>query len=566
MAAEYVILKRNYAHNDDELSFKPTEHHPLDKVVVPQIVAAETGFSSSPTAALAAAVAESSTSAAEFGSPDPLGVRTTPVRAVGAVRSVAPDPLGVRAAPTDPLGVRPAADPLGVSTTATGIAPAAASPTFASSPLLPTSAPVSNAATGNGLATAAARRREDNDSAAVRARVLRDYKSDALIEIAAKIEKEGEEEKTDADKAREWLEKVEAANEAKEKKRERVRKVNGMTQKALVEHLDRLARDMELAWDRGEKVEALKIAIQTTRLILEPAQPTIFPYLAVLGHKFLDAFGLLVFSRILRRAINPHSKEESPSVGGRLPEEVPNSVPAQAREMCRNWLYKISCIRELGPRLYIELALLRCTIYFAPGRESIRRNALRLAEQCRGLSEPLVATYARMYVVHTVARVADPEITAEVAKVCWEDWLQIQAQWQGKGYFLGSWLKERGLSRGEYGLLHTPAVEVMVRAAGRGKGAESFPAVLRMWEERIRSRGALRALVLGYPAAAVAPCAQNVIAAAEAEKEDPVPMWRVHEALGPAVTEAPPAETKARLALLNAAWGEIGPPWGDIIG
>jgi hypothetical protein len=77
-------------------------------------------------------------------------------------------------------------------------------------------------------------------------------------------------------------------------------------------------------------------------------------------------------------------------------------VPPSAKEVARNWFFKIASIRELIPRLYVETALLKCYSFLTQGEAAL----MRLTSMMRGIGDPLVAIYARCYICRVGAQVA----------------------------------------------------------------------------------------------------------------------------------------------------------------
>ena len=74
----------------------------------------------------------------------------------------------------------------------------------------------------------------------------------------------------------------------------------------------------------------------------------------------LNKFGDMVFQRLKMKASDGWSENDrwGKSLSG--DSFTAADVPLSAKETCRNWFYKSSCIRELLPRVYIELSLFKC--------------------------------------------------------------------------------------------------------------------------------------------------------------------------------------------------------------
>lgn len=127
--------------------------------------------------------------------------------------------------------------------------------------------------------------------------------------------------------------------------------------------------------------------------------PQFYPSMFVNLTEILDTFGTLVFERIKTK-----SEEQSASQAGRgqpkvrVPADfVASDISSEAKETCRNWFYKTACIRELLPRLYIEISLLRCYRFLSDSEYPSLLK--RLAHIIRGIGDPMVALYARCYLV-----------------------------------------------------------------------------------------------------------------------------------------------------------------------
>lgn len=164
--------------------------------------------------------------------------------------------------------------------------------------------------------------------------------------------------------------------------------MGNLSQPEYVKRIEELKTALSDAWEADQKVKALKIAIQCAKQLSSTAVIQYYPSKFALISDVLDTFGRLVYRRLHNKATG---------VGGR-PEEIP-----LVQETCRNWFYKISSIRELLPRFYIEASILKVYSFLVEEGGSTTLNAQyeavfnRLLKMVRGIGDPLVATYCRVY-------------------------------------------------------------------------------------------------------------------------------------------------------------------------
>jgi hypothetical protein len=109
-------------------------------------------------------------------------------------------------------------------------------------------------------------------------------------------------------------------------------------------------------WEKDDKVACIRIAIQCAKLLNDVATPMFYPQKFILLTDILDTFGELVHQRMIKL-----TKEYSK---GRIVITAENEetidfsqLPEKVIETCRNWFLKSACIREVLPRIYLELAL-----------------------------------------------------------------------------------------------------------------------------------------------------------------------------------------------------------------
>ncbi|KAJ7305823.1 hypothetical protein JRQ81_010189, partial [Phrynocephalus forsythii] len=315
-----------------------------------------------------------------------------------------------------------------------------------------------------------------------------------------------------------------------------------LTQQDYTNRIEELNQSLKDAWTSDQKVKALKIVIQCSKLLSDTTVIQFYPSKFVLITDILDTFGRLVYERIFSMCTDNRSS---------LPEHfTPENVNDTAKETCLNWFFKIASIRELIPRFYVEAAILKCNRFLS--KMGISECLPRLTSMIRGIGDPLVAVYARAYLCRVGMEVA-PQLKESLNKNFFDFLLTFK---QIHGDTVQNQLVVQCIEIPLYLTLYSPAIDWILQCISY-RAAE---VLLTEMMERCKKLGnnalLLNSVMSTFRAEFIATRSMDFIAMIKECDESGFPKHLLFHSLGSNLALADPPESD-RLQILNEAWKVI---------
>lgn len=156
--------------------------------------------------------------------------------------------------------------------------------------------------------------------------------------------------------------------------------------------MDASLKEIKDGWTNGERVKTLKHVIRIVGLLENGSVGWFYPFKFIHVVKVLDLFSDLVDDRLCDLGLKDPLQRTWTS----------KDLNENAKSTCRNWTHKVSCIPKLLPRLLLELSLIRCVLYL--DGVDVPKVLLRIAQSIRGIADPMVSSFLRMYLATQVKR------------------------------------------------------------------------------------------------------------------------------------------------------------------
>ncbi|XP_072337992.1 LOW QUALITY PROTEIN: VPS35 endosomal protein-sorting factor-like [Scyliorhinus torazame] len=317
-----------------------------------------------------------------------------------------------------------------------------------------------------------------------------------------------------------------------------------LTQQDYINRIEELNQSLKDAWATDQKVKALKIVIQCSKLLSDTSVIQFYPSKFVLITDILDTFGKLVYERILSMCASSRASFPGASVSDNF---GPDEVNETAKETCLNWFFKIASIRELISRFYVEVAILKCNIFLS--KTGISETLPRLTSMIRGIGDPLVAIYARAYLCRVGMEVA-PQLKDNLNKNFF-DFLSTFKQIHGET--VQNQLAVQRVEIPVYLTLYTPAIDWILQCIAY-RAPEALVTEMMDRSKKLGNNALLlNSVMSAFRPEFIATRSMDFIGMIKDCEESGFPKHLLFQSLGLNLILADPPEND-RLQILNEAW------------
>lgn len=325
-----------------------------------------------------------------------------------------------------------------------------------------------------------------------------------------------------------------------------------ITQKKYITFLEELNDELKKAWNEdNDRVNSLKIVIKCTKMLSKTLVPEFYPSMFVLVVEIMDTFGSLVYNRIKEKSII--KDRYTNKIVFRLPKEFTTfQVPPRAKEICNNWFYKISSIRELIARIYVEMVIIQSRKYLYSSYDSQMHEELtRLTLAIRGIGDPLIGNYCRFFLAKKGSEVLPNE--KGYLKILYNDFfIGLKEQLKDDHYL--QYLNSVSMNIDEFKNLFLPPGQWITECLGKNGDEKLYKEMLSTYlSSGLDIPYILDSIIKSFPAHIIAKDAYNLINLINESSETIYRKYHLFRSLGKKFALHPPIE-KRKLDVLNIIW------------
>ncbi|CAH1102339.1 unnamed protein product [Psylliodes chrysocephalus] len=381
-----------------------------------------------------------------------------------------------------------------------------------------------------------------------RAGILTKYTTSEKLSIVTSFLSEGEKvtvkaQSTAIDKVQHRLKQLDSFEEGSQ------HRLN-LSQAEYITKIEQLNKELVIAWNTEQRVKALKIAIQCAKLLGDTEVLSFYPSKFVLITDILDTFGKLVYERLKTKAVCIKSGSKTLAD---LPEDfTPDMVSDSAKETCLNWFYKIASIRELVPRIYVEIALLNSYRFISTNE--CNESLQRMTDMIHGIGNPLVAVYVRCYLCKVGITILKKKLEFGFLLVNFTGFLDSYHHIFSRG--VKTELESQKMELPTYITLYTPALDFILEAVNCVVNESFLPNLLSVCKKKKNSSLILNTIMSGFKPAYISDRCMEFLDMILDSSDGGVPLYHLLRTLGLCITVCPPPSDQRR-EILAIVWKHI---------